>query len=308
MGKKITVVGSFVVDLMGRAPHLAKPGETVKGNLFKMGPGGKGANQAVAAKRAGANVEMITKVGKDEFGTMAINNFKKEGFNTELILVDEELATGAALILVDENTSENMISVHSGACDNITEEDLNKVRSEIVSSDIVLLQLEINKDAIEKTIKWAKEEKKFVILNPAPVQEIEEWVYKSVDIITPNEVEASILTGVTIENVDDARKAAEVFMNRGVKNVVITLGSKGVYIKNSEIDEHIGAFKVEAIDTTGAGDAFNGGFVAALSEGKDLIESARFGSAVAALSVTKMGTAPAMPYREETDDFLLNNK
>lgn len=304
MGKKIIVVGSFVVDLMGRASHLAKPGETVKGNLFKMGPGGKGANQAVAAKRSGANVEIITKVGKDEFGTMAINNFNKEGFNTELVLVDEELSTGAALILVDENTSENMISVHSGACDNITEKDLNKVKHEILDSEIVLLQLEINKDAIEKTIKWAKEENKFIILNPAPVQEIEEWVYKSVDIITPNEVEASILTGVTINNIDDARKAAEVFISRGVKNVVITLGAKGVYIKNNEIDDYIEAFRVNAVDTTGAGDAFNGGFVAALAEGKNIVEAAKFGSAVAALSVTKMGTAPAMPYREEVDEFL----
>jgi ribokinase len=308
MKDKIVVMGSFVVDLMGRAPHLPQPGETVKGTTFKMGPGGKGSNQAVAAKRAKANVELITKVGKDEFGSIAINNFKAEGFNTDYVFEDENIETGAALILVDDVTSENEILVTLGACGNITQDDLISVKDIIKSADIFVTQLETNVDAIKTCIKWAHENNVKVILNPAPIQEISDEVLGMVDIITPNEVEASILTGINIETEIDARNAAIKLQEKGIENVVITLGSKGAYVRSGEVEEIINPYKVNVIDTTGAGDAFNGGFVTALSEGKSIFESARFGNALAALSVTKIGTAPAMPYREEIDTFMEESK
>lgn len=304
MKKKVTVVGSFIVDLMARTPHLPKPGETVKGLSFKMGPGGKGSNQAIAAKRANCDVMFISKVGSDEFGEMALNTFKSEGLDTRYIFKDDALETGTALIMVDDTTSQNEIVVTSGACDNITNENLELCKEAIVNSDILLTQLEINRDAIESTIKLAHENDSLVILNPAPVQEISDDTLRLVDIITPNEVEASILTGCEVVTVEDAKIAATKLQDKGIKDVVITLGKQGVYVKSGKEDKFIESYKVDAVDTTGAGDAFNGGFVTALSEGKDIFEACRFGNALAALSVTKIGTAPSMPQREEIEALM----
>lgn len=307
MKKKVVIMGSFVVDLMGRAPNLPEHGETVKGSTFKMGPGGKGSNQAVAAKRAGADIDIITKVGNDAFGEIAINNFRQEGFNTEYIFIDTTNQTGAALILVDDITGENAILVTLGACNNITSVDINKVKHMIKEAGIFVTQLETNVDAIEQCIKWAHESGVQVILNPAPIQKISNSILAMVDIITPNEVEASILTGVAINSVEDAKKAAVILQNKGVKNVVITLGSKGALIREGDREEIIESYRVNAVDTTGAGDAFNGGLVTALSEGKTIIQAAKFANALAALSVTRIGTSPAMPYREEIDRFIETN-
>lgn len=301
---KITVMGSFVVDLTGRAPHLPVTGETVKGSSFKMGPGGKGSNQGVAAQRAGADVTMITKIGKDTFGKIALDNFKKENMDTKFIFEDENFETGAALIMVDENTSENKILVLSGACGHITDEDIETARQTIENADVFLTQLETNLDAIEKAIDIAYKKGVKTVLNPAPVQSISDELLKKIDIITPNEVEASILTGVKIETDEDVRTAAKVFLNKGVKNVIITLGSKGVYARTKEGEKFIKVIPLKPVDTTGAGDAFSGGFVTALAEGKDFFEAAEFGNVVGSLSVTKMGTAPSMPYRNEIDKYL----
>lgn len=307
MKKKIVIMGSFVVDLMGRAPHLPQPGETVKGSTFKMGPGGKGSNQAIAAKRAGANIDIISKVGDDVFGEIAINNFRQEGFNTGYIFKDISNQTGAALILVDDVTGENSILVTLGACSNITRDDLEKAKHIIQEADIFVTQLETNISAIEQCIKWAHEYGVQVVLNPAPIQDIDNTILTMVDIITPNEVEASELTGIDVNSVEDARKAADILQNKGVKNVVITLGSKGVLVREGNREEMIESFKVNTVDTTGAGDAFNGGLVTALSEEKTIIQAAKFANALAALSVTKIGTAPAMPFREEIDEFIKEN-
>ncbi|KUO73983.1 MAG: ribokinase [Clostridia bacterium BRH_c25] len=307
MKKKIVIMGSFVVDLMGRAPHLPEPGETVKGSAFKMGPGGKGSNQAVAAKRAGANVDIISKVGNDVFGELAINNFRQEGFNTEYIFIDTFNQTGTALILVDDTTGENAILVTLGACSNITSDDLDKAKHMIKEADIFVAQLETNISAIEQCIKWAHESGVQVVLNPAPIQEIDNIILAMVDIITPNEVEASKLTGIDINSIEDARKAATLLQDKGAKNVVITLGAKGALVREGEREEIIEPYKVNAIDTTGAGDAFNGGLVTALSENKTIIEAAKFANALAALSVTKIGTAPAMPFREEIERLMNTN-
>lgn len=301
---KITVMGSFVVDLMGRAPHLPVKGETVKGSTFKIGPGGKGSNQGVAAQRAGADVVMITKIGKDDFAGIALKSFENEGMDIRYIFQDEIHSTGAALIMVDENTSENEILVTLGACGYITNEDIERSREEIENSKVFLTQLETNVDAVEKAVEIAHKKGVMAILNPAPVQAIKEELLKKVDLLTPNEVEASILSGVEVKSIEDASKAAKVLMEKGAKNIIITLGSKGSLVVTKDKEKFVKSIRVNAIDTTGAGDAYNGGLATALAEGKDIFEAAEFASIVGALSVTKIGTAPAMPYREEIEKFL----
>lgn len=304
MAGKISVFGSFVVDLASRANHLPKPAETVIGSSFALGPGGKGSNQGVAAHRSGADITMITKVGDDVFGKVALDFYKKEGMNTDLIFVDKEKETGTALIMVDEVTGQNQILVVSGACGNITDEDLEIARPTIESSQILLTQLEVNLDATWKVIDMAHKAGVKVVLNTAPAQEVPDDVLKQVDLLTPNEVEASILSGVEVVTPDDARKAADVFQTKGVDEIVITLGEQGAYVRSGSKDIVIPRRTVNAIDTTGAGDAFNGGLVTALAEGKDLFEAAEFANVVGALSVTKVGTAPAMPFRKEIDAFI----
>jgi ribokinase len=300
---KIVVFGSFVVDLTSWAKHLPVPGETVKGSSFKLGPGGKGSNQAVAASRAGADVTLVTKVGNDVFGQVALDFYKKENMTTQYVLVDHENETGTALIMVDETSGQNQILVVSGACDNITDEETISTEKLIDEASILLLQLEVNMDAIEKVIGMAHAKGKLIVLNTAPAQKLPDSLLKKIDIVTPNEIEAGILTDMKVETEQDAEKAAQILLNKGVKNVVITMGKNGVFVMTQDRHEFIPSMKVKAIDTTGAGDAFNGGFVTALSEGKDIFEAARFGNIVGALSVTKLGTAPAMPYRSEIDSF-----
>ncbi len=299
MAKKIMVFGSFVVDLTSRTQKFPIPGETVIGSSFVLGPGGKGSNQAVAAHRAGADVTLVTKVGKDVFGSVAKKFYASEGMNTGFIFEDDEKETGTALIMVDEKENQNMILVVSGACGNITDDDIKKAEDKIRSADFLLLQLEINLDALEKVVHIAHESNTMVILNTAPAQALPDALFEKVDIVTPNESEASALTGVNVVNYEDARKAANVFLQKGVKGVVITMGSRGAYVTDGKREEIIDRIQVDVVDTTGAGDAFNGGFVMALAEGKDIFEAARYGNVTGALAVTKKGTAPAMPYRKD---------
>jgi len=302
--KKIVVVGSFVVDLMGRASHLPSQGETVKGDVFRVGPGGKGSNQAVAAKRLDADISLITKIGKDDFGQIALNSFNKENISTENIFFDDNLSTGAALIMVDNNTSQNKILVLLGACENITIADIQKAKNVINKADILLTQLEINVNAVDDLITFAHELGKIVILNPAPVQKIDDSLYSKIDIITPNEIEAEILTGIKVENFDDARKASEIFKKKGVKNIVITRGEYGLFVSTENGEKMIPAIKTDVLDTTGAGDSFNGAFATALAEGLDIESASIFANIAASLSVTKIGTAPSMPYRSEVDSYI----
>lgn len=277
------------------------------GSSFVMGPGGKGSNQAVAAHRAGADVTLVTKVGRDVFGTVATDFYKKENMDTSYIFEDQEKETGCALILVDESTAQNEIVVISGACGNITLEDVEKSRKLIESAGILLLQLEINLDALYKVIDIAYEAGVTIVLNPAPAAQLPDEVLQKINIVTPNETEAQVLTGVKIENQADAKKAAQVFLDKGVKEVVITLGALGAFAMNQERSELVERLNVEAVDTTGAGDAFNGGFVMALAEGKDLFTALRYGNVTGALSVTKPGTAPAMPYRKDVQSMYEKN-
>lgn len=300
------VVGSYVTDLTARTPHMPKPGETVLGGPFRMGPGGKGGNQAVAAARQGASVTMITKVGNDLFGENALNNFKNEGINTTYILEDEHEATGTAVIFVDPS-SENMIVVSLGACGTITKEDVSAARKEFEKADVVLVQLETSMEAVTETIDLATELNKPIILNPAPYQAISDDLLSKVRYLTPNETEATLLTGIEVSDEASAKQAAIKLADKGVDVVIVTLGKQGCYIYEKDGDikgELIEGFSVEAVDTTGAGDAFNGAFATFISSGHSLREAARRANAVAALSVTKEGTTPAMPFAKDLEKLL----
>ncbi len=302
----ICILGSFVVDLMGRAGHLPLPGETVLGSAFRSGPGGKGSNQAVAAHRAGADTVFITKLGNDSFRNIALDFYSSERMITDYISTHQTEPTGAALILVDENSSQNSILVYPGACAKLDQNDLNASEPVICGSRVFLTQLETNLDIIEPAVKMFRKDNapfRKTILNPAPARKIGREIVSLFDIIIPNEIEASIITGVEVTDSGSAEKAADVFIKMGVKTVIITMGEQGCFIKDSSVQPaavtSVPPFRVKAVDTTGAGDAFNGGFAAAIARGLNLKEAAVFASATAALSVTKIGTAPSMPVYED---------
>ncbi len=304
MKQKVTVFGSFVVDLMSRAPHLPMPGETVKGTLFQQGAGGKGFNQGIAAHKAGANIVMVTKLGRDPMANVALRIMDEIGLSKDHLFYSDDVSTGTALIMVDENTSQNKIVIVPGACSTISEADIEAVSEEIKSSAYLLLQLEINQDANERVAALAKENGVRVILNTAPYQPIDDAFVRGCYLVTPNEVEAQEMTGIAVTDQESADQAAQILFSKGVENVLITLGSRGVYINSNGRSEIIPAYRVDAVDTTGAGDAFNGGLLTALAEGKDLWEAANFANALAALSVQRLGAAGSMPSREEIDAFL----
>jgi ribokinase len=301
---KVVVVGSYVVDLMSRTPHLPKPGETVLGGPFKMGPGGKGGNQATAAARCGSEVTFVTKLGDDLFGREALAHFSEEKVNTQFMKVDPNQATGAALIAVDDH-SENSIVVALGACGTITMEEVLAAEETFKEADMVLVQLETSIEAVVTTVRQAKKWGVPVILNPAPYQEFPREILADISCITPNETEAFELSGVEVTDEASALIAAKKINEMGVSTVIITLGSKGAFLyTGGESGELVPSFKVQAVDTTGAGDAFNGGFAHALSNGYSVREAMSFANAVAALSVTKIGTAPAMPYLKDVEELV----
>jgi len=302
---KIVIVGSYNTDLMSKTPWLPKHGETVLGGPFKLGPGGKGSNQAVAASRLGAEVHFIGCVGEDYFGEIARNNFIKEKINIDYLKISRTNHTGMALILVDDKTAENMIVVAPGANMEINILLVENARDIIVSADVVLLQLEISVEIVEYVVKMVYESNKAIsILNPAPGKKLERKVWEKVSLITPNRSELELITNRSIVTVEEAEKAAQEVISVGVKNVIVTLGGEGALVVNTDKTTYVPSYQVDIVDTTGAGDAFNGGLAIALSEGKDLVEATKFANAAAALKVTKIGTAPAMPYREEVERFL----
>lgn len=308
MREKVLVFGSFVVDLMARAPHLPLAGETVKGNFFKIGAGGKGFNQAVAAHKAGADIITVTKIGRDDFGKVALGVIEELSMRKEGIIITEEAETGIAIINVDERTSQNQIVIVPGACSTITHKEIDALSGFIKEAKYVLLQLEVNQDANEYVVDLAVKNGCKIILNTAPYQKISDEFLRKIDIVTPNELEAYEMTGVKVVDLATAKEAAKVFYEKGVKEVIITLGEKGVFVSSGEKEDIIDPYKVKVCDTTGAGDAFNGGLLAALAEGKTLFEAAEFANALAALSVQKMGTTPSMPYRSEVDAFIESRK
>jgi len=299
--KKIVVFGSFITDLTSHSSCLPIPGETLKGKSFKSGPGGKGSNQAVAAHRAGADVLLITKLGDDVFGRDALNFYISENMSIEGILTDKKYPTGCALIMVSDDTGQNMIVVVPSVCEHFTEEDLDISRKYIDKADILLAQLETNIEATAEVLRYAKSKDCITILNPAPAQPLSEDILSNVDIITPNETEASVLSGLIVDDKpENIRAAAQKFIENGIKKVIITLGENGVYGTDGTEELFWPAnAPAPVVDTTGAGDAFSGGFVAGLSFGYGFFEAIRYASVVSGLSVTKFGTAPAMPNVDE---------
>lgn len=303
--KWVTIMGSFVADLAFRTPELPQWGQTILGSQFRLGPGGKGSNQAVAAARLGAKVSFISKLGNDPFGDLARNTYKQENIDTRFLVNTAELATGAASIVVHEGKGENAIVVVPGACFEISEAEVDQARPLIAQSAVFMTQLETRLPTVEYGLKVAHELGVPTILNPAPAAALPETVYPLCDYLTPNESEAAALTGMAVPDIAAAERAADALLARGVGNVVVTLGENGALVKNAKLTQHVPAFNAgPVVETTGAGDAFNGGFAVALAEGLDIVSATRFGCAVAGISVTRHGTAPSMPKRDEVEVLL----
>ena len=302
--KRVTVFGSFHYDMTVRVPCFPRSGETVLGLEFVVGPGGKGSNQAVAAQRAGAKVQFITKVGTDSFGDYAVQTCRSICVGTAGILRDSTRPTGSAFILLDEDSRQNMIVVNSGACGQIEPEDMERVSSLLDDAEILLIQLETNLSAVEAAVRRVKAHGGLVMLNPAPAAPLSEYLYQNIDIITPNETEAETYTGIRVDSFQAAEAAAGVLRSRGVRQVVITLGARGAYVNDGASSRIVEGFLVTAIDTTGAGDAFNGAAAAAIAGGASLFEAAWAGNAAGALAVTRMGAGLAAPAKEEIDQLL----
>jgi ribokinase len=300
---KIVVVGSSNTDMIVRAANIPRPGETVIGSEFRMGGGGKGANQAVAAARAGGDVAFIARVGDDIFGRQAVEGFRRDGIETRFVFKNKRAASGVALIVVD-NHGENSIAVASGANAKLTPADIEKAKGVIAAADILLLQLETPLETISRAAKLACANGVPVILNPAPARSLDQKMLGLVTILTPNEIETEILTGIKIKSRTDMAKAARKLMVRGVKAVLITLGARGVFVADGKTRTIMPACKVKAVDTTAAGDVFNGALAVALAEGRALLDAARFANAAAALSVTKWGAQPSAPKRKDIERFM----
>jgi ribokinase len=294
----ILVIGSSNTDMVVKTPTLPKPGETLLGGEFILNQGGKGANQAVAAARLGGKVKFIARVGNDMFGHEAISSYKKEGIDISAILKDENSSTGVALINVD-HYGENCIAVASGANALLAINDALNAIDSLKADDFILMQLETPLDVINEVSKKAKNLGIKVVLNPAPAQNLPAELYEKLYILSPNETEAELITGIKVDSDTAALKAAEKMLQMGVNTVIITLGSRGVLLKNASITEFIPAPKVNAVDTTAAGDCFNGALVAALSLGQDLVKASRFAVKAASASVCKMGAQQSIPYLSE---------
>ena len=295
--KKIIVVGSANTDMVVKAAKLPLPGETLLGGTFFMNAGGKGANQAVAAARLGGNVTLVTKVGNDIFGKQTIEGLQKENINTDYVFVDEEAPSGIALIMVNDE-GENCIMVAPGANANLLPQDIFTVKN-IKDAAIILMQLEIPMETIEVVARNAKLNHQRVILNPAPAQKLDDELLDGLFLITPNETEASFLIGLTVDDEATASLAARLFLNKGVQNVLITLGSKGAYFQNKELSLMINAPIVQAMDTTAAGDTFSGALTVALTENMDWENAIKFAVEAASISVTRLGAQSSVPYRSE---------
>ncbi len=303
MKNKVVVIGSYNTDLTIKTARIPRPGETIIGGVFSEGGGGKGANQAVAAVRAGANVSFIARVGSDILGKEGIQRLTDEKINTRYIFHDTDVATGVAFIVVDER-GENSIVVASGANARLSPADMERTTEEISSAGVLLVQLESPLDAIYAAISKAHHNGTKVILNPAPAQPLDQKFLKEIDIITPNKVEAEMLTGIKVTDEESLRLISRKFFEFGINHVLITLGSKGVFIGSQHSMELIPAFKVRTIDSTGAGDVFSGSLAAFLSEEMSIDNAVKMANASASISVTRMGAQNSAPRRKEIEDFM----
>jgi ribokinase len=297
----ILVVGSLNADLVVRAPRFPQPGETISGEDLRIIPGGKGANQAVAAARQGASVAMVGRVGNDSFGPELINNLKQNNVDTSHVQIDSQSATGTAIIVVDAN-GQNSIVLSPGGNGKVSPLDVGSVS--FANHELLLLQLEIPIEAVLSATQRAKQSGVRVLLNPAPARSLPEELISLPDFILPNETELSLLTNQPVNNIASAEKAAKTLLERGAQTVIVTLGGNGALIVSSTQVTHVDTYKVDVVDTTAAGDAFIGGFASALLQNKSLEEAVRYGCACGALATTKFGAQPSLPTRGEVEQFV----
>ncbi len=300
----IAILGIFVADTSYRAARLPRMGETILGNGFALGPGGKGSNQAVAAARLGADVTFISKIGQDPFGDMAMEIWAEAGVKAEVQRIAESY-TGAACIFLEEGTGDNAIIVSPGAAGTISAADIDAAGDVIRDATVFITQLEQPLPAAKRALEIAREAGAVTILNPAPAANLDDEFFTLSDYLTPNETEAEDLIGIKVGTVDEARQAAEALLDKGVGNVIVTLGEQGALLHTREISELCPAHSFAPVaETTGAGDAFNGAFAVALARGDTPLDAVKFGCVVAGLSVTRPGTAQSMPTLEEVEQAL----
>jgi ribokinase len=303
MGNKVVVVGSSNTDMIIQLDRLPRAGETVLGGRFSTAAGGKGANQAVAAARAGGEVTFVARVGDDVFGRMAVEGFRADGIDVRHVLEDPDAPSGVALIFVDQK-GENSIAVASGANARLSPADVLSATDAIGTADVLVTQLETPLETVRAAVELAASHGVRVILNPAPAQTLDEKLLRHVSVLTPNENEAAFLTGAEVASVSDAEAAARRLAASGVARVIVTLGWRGAFVFGAGRGELVAGYPVEAVDTTAAGDVFNGALAVALAEGRDVIGAVRFANAAAALSVTKLGAQPSAPARSEIEALL----
>ena len=302
--KSISILGVFVADLCFVGDKIPSKGQTILGKKHIVGPGGKGSNQAIAAARLNGEVSFITKVGKDNHSEMAFNLYKESGVNTNSIIQDEKLFTGVAGIMIDKDGN-NAINVVSGAAEHLVAEDIDNKIETIKNSKIFLTQMETPDEVTIYGLKKANEQKCITILNPAPARSIDEDNFKLIDYFTPNETEAEFYLNKKIETTEDIRHAANELLKKGIKNVIITLGEKGIFFANQKENFFLEAYKLKkpVIDTTGAGDAFNGAFAVGLANDLEIKEALTFANKVAGISTTKLGAAASMPFAKELVNY-----
>ena len=301
--KSISILGVFVADLCFIGDRIPSKGQTILGKKHVVGPGGKGSNQAIAAARLNGEVSFITKVGKDSHSEMAFNLYKDAGVKTHSIIQDEKLFTGVAGIMIDKDGN-NAINVVSGAAEHLVAEDIDNKIETIKNSEIFLTQMETPDEITIYALKKAKEHKCITILNPAPARKIDEDNFKLIDFFTPNETEAEFYLNKNIKTDTDIKNAANEFLKKGIKNVIITLGEKGIYFANRDENFFLEAYKLKqaVIDTTGAGDAFNGAFAVGLANDLDIKKALSFANKVAGISTTRLGASASMPFAKELEN------
>ncbi len=303
---QVTVVGSFMYDLVATVPRRPKTGETLVGNTFGMFLGGKGANQAIAASRAGSKVTMVGRLGNDFFGKQFLEKFSREGINTDFVTQDDENGTGVAMPLIDAS-GDNSIVIIPQANMALTVENINQAQSTIADADVLVMQCEVPMDANQRAAEIAKQNDTLVILNPAPAQLIPDQILKLVDIIIPNEIETETLTGLPTKTENEVLVAGRDLLSKGVETVILTLGDRGSLLLNEDGEKLIPAFDVSVVDTTAAGDSFCGVLAASLANGISINLSVEIANAAGALAVTKLGAEPSLPQRDAIDDLLQSN-
>jgi ribokinase len=301
---EISVLGIFVADVSFSGNKIPSVGETILGDSYNIGPGGKGCNQVIAISRLGGKVSFISKLGKDNYGDLALKTLRENNINTSSITQSADLQTGVAGIMLDKKTGANAINVITGAPSTLTISEINKHINTIKKSKIFLTQLEIPKEVTLYCLKTAKENNVLTILNPAPASEISKEFFNYIDYFTPNETEAEFYTGIKITNEKEAKEASIKLLTLGLKKVIITLGEKGLFYSDGNEDIYLKATPVKAIDTTGAGDAFNGGLAYALSQNKSIEDSINLANKVAGLSTLKLGAGNAMPYLKDLKNII----